>query len=69
MLNVYFGNMPDAIYNTSAYFKFNYEREWITDPSVVKMIKDIDESEVLGNGAIYRSYFTFWRRKNLNSNR
>ena len=39
MLNVYFGNMPDAIYNTSSYFKYNYEREWITDPSVVKMKK------------------------------
>lgn len=52
MLNVYFGDMPEAIYNTSAYFKYNFEREWITDTRVVKMIKDIDESDVLGNGAI-----------------
>lgn len=46
MLKVYFGNMPDAIYNTAVYFKNDYEDEWITDPFVVEMIKDVDSSEV-----------------------
>ena len=52
MLNVFFGDMAEAIYNTSAYFKYNYEREWITEPKIMEMIKDIDKSVVLGNGAI-----------------
>ena len=31
MLNIYFGDMPEAIYNTSVYFKNVYEDDWITD--------------------------------------
>ena len=34
MLKVYFGNMPDAIYNTAVYFKNDYEDEWIRDRTV-----------------------------------
>ncbi len=52
MLNVFFGDMEEAVYNTSVFFKFNYEKEWITSPEVVEMIRDIDKSEVLGNGAV-----------------
>lgn len=29
MLNVFFGNMPDAVYNTAVFFKNDYEDEWI----------------------------------------
>jgi hypothetical protein len=29
MPNVYFGNMPDAIFNTAVFFKNDYEDEWI----------------------------------------
>ena len=47
MLNIYYGNMPEAIYNTSVYFDNTYEDEWITDPLTVAMIKDVDESDVL----------------------
>ena len=52
MLNVFFGDMEEAVYNTSGFFKFNYEKEWITSPEVVEMIRDVDKSEVLGNGAV-----------------
>ena len=52
MLNIFYGDMPEAIYNTSAYFKFNYEKDWITEPRVADMIKDVDNSTVLGTGAI-----------------
>ena len=52
MLNVYFGDMEDSIYNTSSYFKFNYEKEWLDDPEIKEMIKDVDSSVVLGTGAI-----------------
>ena len=28
MLNIYFGDMPEAVYNTSVYFNYTYEDEW-----------------------------------------
>ena len=52
MLNIYFGDMPQSIYNTSVYFKNDYEDAWITDPFVKEMIKDVDKSEVLYSGVI-----------------
>lgn len=52
MLKIYYGEMDDVIYNTSAYFKYNYEPEWLSSPEVIQMIRDVDSSEVLGNGAI-----------------
>lgn len=47
MLNVYFGDMPGAIYNTAVYFKKTYRDEWITDDFGRSVIRDIDSSEVL----------------------
>ena len=47
MLNIFYGNMPEAIYNTSVYFKNVYEDEWITAPLARDMIYDIDRSTVL----------------------
>ena len=44
--------MDDVIYNTSVYFKFNYQPEWLSDPDVIQMVKEVDNSVVLGNGAI-----------------
>lgn len=52
MLNIYYGNMPEAIFNTSVYFKNVYEDEWITDPEVKEMILDIDQSVVLDSAVI-----------------
>lgn len=52
MLNIYYGEMPEAIYNTAVYFKNVYEEEWITNPQAVEMIKDVDQSTVLGNAVI-----------------
>lgn len=48
MLNIYFGDMPEAIYNTSVYFKNVYEDDWITDDFSKEMIRDIDKSSVIG---------------------
>ncbi len=48
MLSIYYGDMPEAIYNPSRYFKNTYTDEWITDELSRKMIKDIDKSEVIG---------------------
>ena len=52
MLNVFFGNMPEVVYNTAVFFKNDYEDEWITDPLVKEMIRDVDHSEVIDNGVI-----------------
>lgn len=52
MLNIFYGNMKEAVYNTAAYFKYDYEDNWIIDPFVEKMIQDVDRSTVLGSGVI-----------------
>ena len=48
MLNIYFGDMPEAVYSTSAYFDNSYLDSWITDDFAKKVIKAIDKSEVIG---------------------
>lgn len=52
MLNIYFGDMKDVIFNTSIYFKNVYQDEWITDSLSVEMIEDIDDSKVIAGGVI-----------------
>ncbi len=52
MLKIFFGDREDVVYNTSIYFKYNYQPEWLEDPDVRQMILDVDKSIVLGNGAI-----------------
>ena len=52
MLNIFYGDMKGAIYNTAAYFKYDYEDDWITDPFVKEMIQDVDQSLVLDSGVI-----------------
>ncbi|MBP5291447.1 MAG: DUF4869 domain-containing protein [Lachnospiraceae bacterium] len=52
MLNVFFGNMPEAIYDTATYFKHAYKDKWITDPMSVEMIRDVDRSEVVSANLI-----------------
>ena len=47
MLNIYFGDMPEAVYSTSAYFDNSYLDGWITDEFAKKVIKAIDKSEVI----------------------
>ena len=34
MLNIYFGDMPTAIYNTEVYFKNTFQPEWMQDDFV-----------------------------------
>lgn len=52
MLRIYFGEKPNAIYNTSTFFKNRYEDKWITDPFAKDIIKDIDKSEVIDEKTI-----------------
>lgn len=52
MLNIYYGDMKEAVYNTAAYFKYDYEDSWIVDPFTIEMIQDIDKSSVIDRGVI-----------------
>ena len=52
MLNIYYGRMPEAIFNTAVYFKNVYEDRWITDFFAKEMILDVDKSVVLGEAVI-----------------
>lgn len=52
MLNIYLGKMEEAIYYPPAYFDNRYEEEWITDPLSKEMIKDVDQSVVVGSRLI-----------------
>ncbi|MBR4515630.1 MAG: DUF4869 domain-containing protein [Lachnospiraceae bacterium] len=48
MLNIVFGEVEGSIYHPPVYFDNTYMDEWITDELSVKMIKDVDKSEVIG---------------------
>lgn len=52
MLNIFYGDMPGAVYNTASYFKYDYEDDWIIDPFVKDMILDVDSSRVIDSGVI-----------------
>jgi hypothetical protein len=47
MLNIFFGDMPEAIYNTSAYFNNTYLDNWLTDEFGKKIIKAVDKAVVV----------------------
>lgn len=52
MLKIYFGDMPEAVFNTSLYFDNTYLDSWITDEFGRKMIKSVDKSTVLSGQAV-----------------
>jgi len=57
VLNVFFGDMPDAIYNISVYFKNTYKDSWIIKDQSKAIIKDIDKSNVLDASRIESPIF------------
>ena len=52
MLNIFFGNMPEAIYNTSVYFNNSYMDSWLTEDFSKQIIKAIDHAKVLSSNAV-----------------
>ena len=48
MLSVFYGDMPEAIYDPVVYFINTYTDEWITDELSREMIRDVDRSIVIG---------------------
>ena len=57
MLNVIFGDTPDAIYNTNIYFNNTYKDSWITKPLSKEIIKAVDKSEVIDERTIISPVF------------
>lgn len=47
MLNIFYGDMPEAVYNPVVYFKNTYTDDWITNDLSRQMIQDVDKSEVI----------------------
>ena len=52
MLTIIYGDAENSIYNTSVYFKNTYEPEWIESELAKKIIKDVDDSDVLSGECI-----------------
>lgn len=52
MLNIFFGDMENAIYNTSMYFDNSYLDDWLKDELAKKIIKDVDKATILGTYAL-----------------
>ena len=57
MLNIYFGEMPEAIYNTNVYFNNTYKDSWITKQLAKDIIKAVDKSEVIDEMTIMSPIF------------
>ena len=57
MLNIFFGDMPEAIYNTNVYFNNTYKDSWITKPLSKQIINSVDKSEVIDAKTIYSPVF------------
>ena len=52
MLTIIYGDVENSIYNPKVYFKNTYEPEWLETELVKKMIKDVDDSDVLSGECI-----------------
>ena len=52
MLSIFFGDMPEAIYNTNVYFQNQYRDDWLTKHLSKEIILDVDKSEVVSANLI-----------------
>ncbi len=57
MLRIYFGSLPDEIYNTEMFYENQYDRNWVMDDFAREIIKDIDSSEVIAPDLIKNDVF------------
>ena len=48
MLKIIFGDTANAVYYPPVYFDNQYLDEWMADPFIKQMVKDVDKSEVIG---------------------
>ena len=52
MLHIIFGDCPEAIYNTSAYFDNRYLDCWMEDAFAAEVIRGIDKGTILSPRAV-----------------
>ncbi len=52
MLTIIYGDAPQSVYNTNVFFKNTYEPEWFETDIAKKMIRDVDDSDVLSGECI-----------------
>ncbi len=52
MLTIIYGDAPQSVYNTNVYFKNTYEPEWFESDIAKKMVKDVDDSDVVSGECI-----------------
>ena len=46
MLSIFFGYDEDAVLSVDTYFNNTYEEEWLDDPFVKRIVKEVDGSDV-----------------------
>ena len=52
MLKIKYGEMPEAIFNTSVYFNNTYLDNWFDSPLSKKILKQIDKADILSPQAV-----------------
>ena len=52
MLTIIYGDAPQSVYNTNVFIKNTYEPEWFETDIAKKMIRDVDDSDVLSGECI-----------------
>ena len=52
MLNIFFGDMENVIFNNSVFFDNTYQDSWFQDDFTKRVIKDIDKGEILGPNCV-----------------
>ena len=52
MLNIFFGDMENVIFNTSVFFDNTYQDSWFQDDFTKRVIKDIGKGEILGPNCV-----------------
>lgn len=67
MLYVKFGVSKDTVRDIDVYFEYEYDDSWFSDPEVVSMIKEIDNSDVIGGKAIESPYLGVISPRELSS--
>lgn len=57
MLKIYFGSCENEIYNTEMFYGNQYDKNWVTDEFAERIIREIDDSEVIGPDVIKNDIF------------
>ena len=57
MLRIFFGKLTEEIYNTEIYYENQYDKNWVMDEFAQKIIREIDDSEVIGPDVIRNDIF------------